>query len=219
MITRLLGKTSAFHFGHGLIRILGLLLLLNLFTARLASAATTEAQIAALKDEKNEAIFSVQHLVNQPVKRFKRTDDMNVGVFSSGWFHEGAVTPDFEVVDIRVGQETPYLGHKYVTSNLNPGVAFLGDELEFNRYTKYFYTDRSLPKKKLTVAEMLQINDLYRTIGRCNRELEALQNPPSIWLKTYEWTIAHKPVVVALVVTLVVVLFVVRRKRTVEFED
>jgi hypothetical protein len=43
--------------------------------------------------------------------------------------------------------------------------------------TKFFYTDRSLPKRKLTEAEMLQINDLYRVIGRCNQQLEELENP------------------------------------------
>ena len=32
--------------------------------------------------------------------------------------------------------------------------------------TKYFYTDRSVPKKKLTEEEMLEINRLYRIIGQ-----------------------------------------------------
>jgi len=43
---------------------------------------------------------------------------------------------------------------------------FIGDELEFNSMTKYFYTDRTLPKKRLSDAEMNEINDLYRAIGR-----------------------------------------------------
>jgi len=43
----------------------------------------------------------------------------------------------------------------YVTSDLNPGVVFVGSEIEFNPMTKFFYIDRSLPKKKLTEAEML----------------------------------------------------------------
>jgi hypothetical protein len=37
--------------------------------------------------------------------------------------------------------------------------------------TKYFYIDRSLPKKKLTEAEMLEINKLYRVIGACEEQL------------------------------------------------
>jgi hypothetical protein len=42
---------------------------------------------------------------------------------------------------------------------------FLGKELEFNAMTKYFYVDRSLPKKRLSEAEMIEINSLYRIIG------------------------------------------------------
>ena len=47
----------------------------------------------------------------------------------------------------------------------------MGHDLEFNPMTKYFYTDRSLPKKKLTEAEMLEINRLYRIIGRDEQHL------------------------------------------------
>ena len=43
--------------------------------------------------------------------------------------------------------------------------------------TKYFYTDRSVPKKKLTETEMLEINRLYRIIGRCEQQLVQLQAP------------------------------------------
>ena len=50
-------------------------------------------------------------------------------------------------------------------------MVFLGKELEFNSKTKYFYTDRSLPKKKLSEAEMLEINRLYRVIARDEDEL------------------------------------------------
>ena len=41
-----------------------------------------------------------------------------------------------------------------------------GKELEFNSMTKYFYVDRTQPKKKLTEEEMLEINKLYRLIGQ-----------------------------------------------------
>ena len=44
--------------------------------------------------------------------------------------------------------------------------------------TKLFYTNRDFPKKKLSEAEMLQINSLYRTIGHCQSQIEQLQNPP-----------------------------------------
>jgi hypothetical protein len=47
--------------------------------------------------------------------------------------------------------------------------------------TKFFYLDRSLPKKKLTNEEMVEINRLYRIIGRCDNELSkaGIQMKPS----------------------------------------
>ena len=49
-----------------------------------------------------------------------------------------------------------------------------GRELEFNAMTKYFYVDRTLPKKRLTEAEMLEINRLYRVIGSTEQKLAQL---------------------------------------------
>jgi hypothetical protein len=43
---------------------------------------------------------------------------------------------------------------------------FRGRDLEFNPMTKYFYRDLSLPKKRLTEEEMLEVNRLYRIIAR-----------------------------------------------------
>jgi hypothetical protein len=37
--------------------------------------------------------------------------------------------------------------------------------------TKFFYQDRSLPKKKLTEDEMVEINRLYRIIATCCAQL------------------------------------------------
>ncbi len=47
----------------------------------------------------------------------------------------------------------------------------MASELEINAMTKFFYTDRSLPKKQLSEPEMLEINRLYRTIGRDEQAL------------------------------------------------
>ena len=100
---------------------------------------------------------------------------MQVSTYRPGWFHEGAIKPNFNTVDVRATRETPYDPRPYVTSDLNPGVVFIGSQLEFNPMTKYFYTDRSLPKKKLSEAEMIEINRLYRTIGRCEQQLAELR--------------------------------------------
>jgi hypothetical protein len=156
------------------------LFLAGLFLASPASAQPTNSlkdQIIDLQMEMDKAIGQVQKIVNQPVTRLARNPEVSVGTYSPGWFHEGANKPDFNNVDIRTTQEKIYDKHSYVTSDLNPGVVFIGRELEFNANTKYFYTDRSLPKKKLTEAEMLEINRLYRIIGRCEQQLAQLQAP------------------------------------------
>src|SRR5262249_59241963 len=123
-----------------------------------AEQAKAEAQRASVEAEKQAAIQEVQKIVNQPVTPIPRTEEMDVATYRPGWFHEGASKPDFNNVDVRRTQDTSYGQHQYVTSDLNPGVVFLGQEVEFNPMTKYFYTDRSLPKKRLSEKEMLEIN-------------------------------------------------------------
>ena len=133
----------------------------------------------AVQAEMDTAIHQVEKIVNQPVPAYRRAPGMSIGEYSPGWFHPGAIIPDFNRVDVRATQETPYAQNQYVTSDLNPGIVFPGNQLEFNSMTKYFYTNRNLPKKKLTEAEMLEINRLYRVIGHCRHELKVAQGPPS----------------------------------------
>jgi hypothetical protein len=122
------------------------------------------SNVQAVKDD---AIARVKAIVNQPVKQFTRTPAMAVSIYSPGWFHDGATEPDYNTVDVRTSQKTEYAQNAYVSSDLNPGVAFAGPEIEFNGNTKFFYVDRTLPKKRLSEAEMLEINRLYRIIGKC----------------------------------------------------
>ncbi len=142
-----------------------------------ALSGTPEQQIATLRLQLTNAWMRVVQIVNQPVTAYGRRPGMHVSVYSPGWFHQGANTPDFNNVDIRQTQDLNYATHEYVSSDLNPGICFLGKDLEFNANTKLFYANRSLPKHKLTEAEMLQINQLYRTIGHCQDEIARLQNP------------------------------------------
>jgi hypothetical protein len=134
-----------------------------------------QTQRAAVEAERKAAVEAVQRIVNQPVRSFQRTDEMRVTTYRPGWFHDGAMMPDFKNVDVRSTRETSYDGKEYVTSDLNPGIVFHGDDLEFNPMTKMFYLDRTLPKKKLTEAEMIEINRLYRIIGRCEDQLAKLK--------------------------------------------
>ena len=138
------------------------------------SCGRSAARRAALEAEMKAAVEEVQQIVNQPVAPLLRTDGMNVSTYKPGWFHEGASKPKFNVVDVQKTQDTSYGKHEYVTSDLNPGIVFHGSEVEFNPATKYFYTERHLPKKRLTEAEMLEINRLYRIIGHCEEELAKL---------------------------------------------
>jgi hypothetical protein len=109
--------------------------------------------------------------VNQPITRLPRTPGMKITSFGPGWFHPGAARPDFNNVDITKTQELSYSKFEYVSSDINPDEAFLGRELEFNPMTKYFYTDRTVPKKMLTMDEMLEINRLYHAIGLGENQL------------------------------------------------
>ena len=140
-------------------------------------AAKRDVQIAAVKKEQKNAVMRVSAIINQPVAPVEETPRMKVVYYNTGWFHEGAIKPDFNNVDVRKTQEFVYDRHQYVSSKLKPGLVFVGNELEFNSMTKYFYEDRSLPKKKLSENEMLAINQLYRIIGRCEKQLLELQAP------------------------------------------
>jgi hypothetical protein len=137
---------------------------------------TPPEQIAADRNELSQAIDQVKLIVNRPAPSLPITPEMSVASYGDLWFHPGATRPDFNNVDIRKTQDlSNYSKFEFVSSNLNPGIAYPGNELEFNPMTKFFYTDRSVPKVKLTEAEMIEINRLYRVIGRCEEELSRLQ--------------------------------------------
>jgi hypothetical protein len=132
-------------------------------------------QIAELKMTIKKAVDRVTAIVNQPVATIPLTPNLGAGVWTGGWFHPGAIRPDFNTVDVRATQETAeYSKFPYITSNLNPDIAFKGDEVEFNPMTKFFSQARTLPKKRLTEDEMLEINRLYRIIGECSARIAAL---------------------------------------------
>ena len=139
-----------------------------------AIAGTPDEQRAALQAEITNAWQGVIKIVNQPARAYARTAGLSVSVYPY-WFHPGASIPDFDTVDVRKTQDLHYANQPYVTSDLNPNVVFMGRDLEFNSMTKLFYVDRSLPKHRLSEAEMLEVNRLYRIIGRCQRDIRRLQ--------------------------------------------
>jgi hypothetical protein len=143
-----------------------------------AQSTGKQAQIDAVNLEMTNAMDQVRKIVNQPVVPIARVPGMRVGK-GTAWFDIGFPTPDFKQVDVRTSQEFPYTNFDYITSDLNPGVVFLSRDLEFNENLKYFYTDYSRPKKKLTESEMLEINRLFRIIWHCQQQVEQLQKPDS----------------------------------------
>jgi hypothetical protein len=155
-----------------------LVLLLGLPAAAQADAAepaTPAQQIADLTAQKDKAVERVKAIVNQPVTHVPRSPWASVQIFRPGWFHPGAKVPDFNTVDVRTTQELPYARYQYVSSDINPREMFLGPQLEFNAMTKLFYMDRNLPKKRLSEAEMLEINRLYRIIGNSLDKIAEIQ--------------------------------------------
>src|SRR5436305_3612527 len=152
---------------------LGLMLFACCGSPSIAQTATNAPpDTNATKAEMDAAIGQVEKIVNQTVPAYRRARGMHVSVLSPGWFHPGAIKPDFEHVDVRTTRETAEFDkHEYCSSDLNPGLAWHGSNIEFNSMTKYFYTHRTFPKKRLTEAEMVEINRLYRIIGKCEQEL------------------------------------------------
>jgi hypothetical protein len=133
------------------------------------------SNVVEIKVELADAFARVKEIINQPVEGLPRKPGMTVATASPDWFRPGAVKPDFNKVDVRATQQFPYDQYEYVSSDPNPNVVYSGPELEYNPMTKYFYTDRSVPKKKLNESEMLEINRLYRIIGQDENRLTQLQ--------------------------------------------
>lgn len=137
-------------------------------------APTVAEQIAADQAEMNRAIEQVKQVINRPAFFVPIKDGMNITWWGDTWFHPGATVPDYDKVDITKSQELQYSQYEYVASKLRPDIAFPGTGLEFNSMTKIFYTDRSVPKRRLTKSEMAAVNRLYRVIGRCKADLSRL---------------------------------------------
>jgi len=137
---------------------------------------------ASMDAQWDDTVARVKKIVNQPVRAMTRTPDMRVGNFAY-WAGSDRPKPNFNTVDVRESQNCQFFTDSpYATCDLHPGVVYFGSELEFNEMTKYFYIDLTIPKKKLTEPEMLEINRLYRILGRIESDrpkLDDLINNPS----------------------------------------
>ena len=148
-------------------------------TSAPTQALSVADQIAADKAAMSKAMDQVKQIVNRPPPSVPITPDMRVASYGGAWFHPGGSKPDFSTVDVRTTRDlSNYSKFPFVSSDLNPGIAFPGDQLEFNPMLKFFYTDRTLPKLKLSEEDMVEINRLYRIIGKFETDLSRLQAAP-----------------------------------------
>jgi hypothetical protein len=85
--------------------------------------------------------------------------------------------------------------------------------LEFNAMTKYFYTDRSTPKKRLGQAEMAEVNRLYRIIGAREQDLARLHAGPASSASTAGSDVQHKATAVYVAVGALLVILAIAAYR------
>jgi len=184
-----------------------LVLCLGLAGASLSLAdGTNDPQIAAIQARRDDAIARVKEIINQPVTQLPRTSDMtDVGEYPY-WFHDGATRPDFNNVDIRTTQEFHYDDHQYAASALNPGVVFIGHELEFNQY----YRDIGYCEHQLAV---LQLPALIAANQESAAAAVAASGPETPLDEARQLAATHKPVVAGIGVGLVAGLWYLRRRR------
>jgi hypothetical protein len=146
-------------------------------------AAQPAGSVDSLEAQLKDAVDHVNVIVNQPVPYVPRTREnwSQCSYFPDAWFHPGAAIPDFANADVRKTQETKnYADYTYASSVFTPDRAYICSEMAFNSQTKMFYQDRTVPKKKLTDSEMLEINRLYRIIAKCCAQLNQLGVTPKI---------------------------------------
>ena len=133
-------------------------------------AAAIQAQGTAARRELEAAMGRVRGIVNQTPPTVPRPP-LGAESYHYG-FHPGALTPDFAHADLYSTREL-WKGD-YVNMDTAPGVFYRSADCEFNPQTKFFYTNRDVPKKKLTDAEIAEVVRLYRAIAADQLVLAAL---------------------------------------------
>ena len=79
-------------------------------------------------------------------------------------YHPGANRPDYNANNLQSTREL-WKG-EYVYINEVPGVYYRSADCEFNPQTKYFFTSRNVPKKRLSDAEYQELTRLYHLLGQ-----------------------------------------------------
>ncbi len=122
----------------------------------------------------------IQAIVNQT----PTTRPDKVGSTVSIGFHAGAIKPNFKAItlpELKRGRE--FYNAETAWMQDAPNVFYLARETEFNPMTKYFYTDRSKAKKRLSDAEYDRLLVLYHRLG----ELEGQPVPTAASMVADTW--------------------------------
>ncbi|HEY1792876.1 MAG TPA: hypothetical protein VGG34_08150 [Opitutaceae bacterium] len=128
------------------------------------------AGIDEVKAMLDQAVARVVEIVNQEVPHEERGSRQ-----APEWhYHDGAERPDFAHVDVRAFQELRPADPALITWRGHDDWVWNSSDLEFNSKLKYFYRDRTLPTKRLTQEEMVEINAEYRRIAACEARLAQL---------------------------------------------
>ncbi len=126
---------------------------------------------AAARGEFDKTTRKVQAIVNQtPPIVPKPADDAEVYHYS---YHPGANAPDYDAENLLATREIWKGEYAYIEGV--PNVYYRSAECEFNPQTKYFYTSRTVPKKKLSDAEYGELTRLFHLLGQ---QQKAMANVP-----------------------------------------
>jgi hypothetical protein len=144
-----------------------------------ADEGAVTPQVADARAKLGEALAKARAMINQPVTSYPMTEELRAkaSLYEDGWFHPGADIPNFIDIHIERSQEPYGSQYEWVTSNLTPGLVFRSADCEYNAATKFFYMDRTVPKKKLTQPEMLRLDAIYHQIGVYSAYLLRLGHP------------------------------------------
>ena len=90
-------------------------------------------------------------------------------------YHPGAEKPDYNSENLLATREL--WNGEYINMDEAPGVFYRAADCEFNPQTKYFYTSRKVPKKRLSDTEYKELTRLYHLLGQQEKAIAEVPAP------------------------------------------
>ncbi len=129
---------------------------------------------SAARGEFDKTTKKVQGIVNQ-VPTIVSKPPAGAEVYHYA-FHPGAEPPNYDAENLASTRELWKGEYAYIEGV--PDVYYRSADCEFNPQTKFFYTSRAVPKKKLTDAEYAELTRLYHQLGQQQKAIASI-SPPS----------------------------------------